>query len=125
MLSASLSVEGQNFLDNLKKVDRLKEIAGDRSYSVAQFALAWVASEPTVSVAVVGTRRPEEMEENAAAGDWEMSSAEREEIRGGGDGVGDTIAETLETLQSVGPVTIDVHGKRGHELPAEVSSVLA
>ena len=120
--------EGQNFLDNLNKVDRLKEIAGDRGYSVAQLALAWVAwvaSEPTVSVALFGIRRSEEMEENAAAGDWEMSSAEREEIRGGGDGVGDTIAETLETLQSVAPVTIDVHGKRGHELPAEVSSVLA
>ena len=38
-------------------------------------------SEPTVSVALVGTRRPEEMEENAAAADWELSSEEREEIR--------------------------------------------
>ena len=55
--------EGQNFLDNLKKVDRLKENTRDRGYSVAQLALAWVASEPTVSVALVGTRRPEEMEE--------------------------------------------------------------
>ena len=34
-------------------------------------------SEPTVSVALFGIRRSEEMEENAAAGDWEMSSAER------------------------------------------------
>ena len=73
--------QGQHFLDNLKKVDRLKEIAADRGFSVAQLALAWVASEPTVSVALVGTRRPEEMEENAAAGDWELTSGEREEIR--------------------------------------------
>ena len=73
--------QGQHFLDNLKKVDRLKEIAADRSFSVAQLALAWVASEPTVSTALVGTRRPEEMEENAAAGDWQMSQEEREEIR--------------------------------------------
>ena len=73
--------EGQHFLDNLQKVDRLKEIAADKGYSVAQLALAWVASEPTVSVALVGTRRPEEMEENAAAGDWELSPAERDELR--------------------------------------------
>ena len=73
--------QGQHFLDNLKKVDRLKEIAADRGFSVAQLALAWVASEPTVSTALVGTRRPDEMEENAAAGDWQMSPEEREEIR--------------------------------------------
>ena len=73
--------EGQHFLENLKKVDRLKEIAADKGYSVAQLALAWVASEPTVSVALVGTRRPEEMEENAAAADWKLSGEEREELR--------------------------------------------
>ncbi len=73
--------QGQHFLDNLKKVDTLKEMAADRSFSVAQLALAWVASEPTVSTALVGTRRPDEMEENAAAGDWQMSPEEREEIR--------------------------------------------
>ena len=73
--------QGQHFLDNLKKVDTLKEMAADRSFSVAQLALAWVASEPTVSTALVGTRRSDEMEENAAAGDWQMSPEEREEIR--------------------------------------------
>ena len=73
--------QGEHFIANLKKVDTLKEIAADRGFSVAQLALAWVASEPTVSVALAGTRRPEEMEENAAAGDWEMSRQEREEIR--------------------------------------------
>ena len=73
--------KGQNFLDNLAKVDRLKEIAADRGLTVAQLALSWVASEPTVSVALVGTRRPEEMEENAKAVEWVMTSSEREEIR--------------------------------------------
>ena len=73
--------KGENFLNNLNKVDTLKEIASDKGFSVAQLALAWVASAPTVSVALVGTRRPEEMEENVAAADWELSAAEREEIR--------------------------------------------
>ncbi len=73
--------EGQHFLDNLARVDRLREIAADRGLSVAQLALSWVASEPTVSVALVGTRRPEEMEENVKAVEWVMTPAEREEIR--------------------------------------------
>ena len=73
--------KGQNFLDNLKKVDTLKEMAADMGFSVAQLALAWVASEPTVSVALVGTRKPEEIQENVAAADWELSSSERAEIK--------------------------------------------
>ncbi len=73
--------KGQNFLDNLKKVDTLKEMAADRGFSVAQLALAWVASEPTVSVALVGTRKPEEIQENVAAADWELSPSERAEIK--------------------------------------------
>ena len=73
--------EGQNFLDNLAKVDRLKEIAADKGLTVAQLALSWVASESTVSVALVGTRRPEEMEENVKAIEWVMTPSEREEIR--------------------------------------------
>jgi len=73
--------KGQNFLDNLAKVDKLKAIAGDRGLTVAQLALSWVASEQTVSVALVGTRRPEEMEENAKAIEWVMTPSEREEIR--------------------------------------------
>ena len=73
--------KGQNFLDNLKKVDTLKEMAADKGFSVAQLALAWVASEPTVSVALVGTRRPEEIQENVAAADWELSAYERDEIK--------------------------------------------
>ena len=73
--------KGQNFLDNLNRVDTLKEMSADRGFSVAQLALAWVASQPTVSVALVGTRKPEEMEENVAAADWELSASERDEIK--------------------------------------------
>ena len=73
--------KGQNFLDNLARVDRLKEIAAEKGLTVAQLALSWVASETTVSVALVGTRRPEEMEENAKALEWVMTPTEREEIR--------------------------------------------
>ena len=73
--------KGDTFLQNLEKVEALKGIAAEKEMSVAQLALAWVISNPTVSVALVGTRRSSEMEENAKAADWVMTEHEREAIR--------------------------------------------
>ena len=73
--------KGDTFLQNLDKVESLKEIASEKGLSVAQLALAWVISNPAVSVALVGTRRPGEMEENAKAAEWVMSEKEREDVR--------------------------------------------
>ena len=73
--------KGETFLDNLRKVDALKEIAASRNMSIAQLALSWVISEPVVSVGLVGARTPAEIEENVKAADWIMIESEREELR--------------------------------------------
>ena len=73
--------KGDTFLQNLKKVEALKSIASEKGMTVAQLALAWVISNPAVSVALVGTRRAAEMEENAIAAEWVMSEQEREDVR--------------------------------------------
>ena len=73
--------EGEHFLNNLRKVAALKELAAGKGKTVAQLALAWVISNPAVSVALAGTREPAEIHENVAAADWPMSEQEREEIR--------------------------------------------
>ena len=73
--------KGDTFLRNLDKVEALKGIASEKGMTVAQLALAWVISNPAVSVALVGTRRAAEMEENAKAADWNMSKEESEAIR--------------------------------------------
>ena len=73
--------KGETFLDNLRKVDALKEIAASRNMSIAQLALSWVISEPGVSVGLVGARTPAEIEENVKAADWVMIESEREELR--------------------------------------------
>ena len=72
--------EGEHFLGNLKKVDALKEIAGQHGRTVAQLALAWVLSNPAVSVALAGTRRTVEIEENVLAADWDLTPDLRDEI---------------------------------------------
>ncbi len=73
--------KGETFLQNLEKVDELKEIAAAEARTVAQLGLAWVLSNPVVSVALVGARRPAEIDENVEASDWAMTEDEREAIR--------------------------------------------
>ena len=73
--------KGDTFLSNLDKVEDLKEVARDKDMTIAQLALAWVVSNPSISVALVGTRRPAEMEENVEAVDWVMSDQERDALR--------------------------------------------
>ncbi len=73
--------KGENFLRNLDKVEDLREIAADNDMTVAQLALAWVIGNPAISVALVGTRTPAEIEENVEAADWVMTEEEREAIR--------------------------------------------
>ena len=73
--------KGETFLQNLEKVDELKEIATADARTVAQLALAWVLSNPVISVALVGARRPAEIDENVEASEWVMTEEEREAIR--------------------------------------------
>lgn len=73
--------KGDHFLESLDKVDDLKEIAADKGMTVAQLAIAWVLSNPVMSVALVGVRRPTEIEENVEAADWVMTEDERRAIR--------------------------------------------
>lgn len=72
--------QGKHFIKNLGKVAGLKDFATDRNKTVAQLALAWVISNPTIKVALAVTRRPSEIEENAVACDWVLTLQERDEI---------------------------------------------
>ena len=62
---------------NLEVVEGLKKIAAESGRTPAQLAIAWVLRRPEVTAAIVGTRKPEQIEETVTAGDWELS---REEI---------------------------------------------
>jgi len=73
--------QGETFIENLHKVDDLKEIAESSDRTVAQLALAWVLANPVVSVGLTGTRRTAEIEENVEAVEWNMTAEEREAIR--------------------------------------------
>ncbi|MDA0748329.1 MAG: aldo/keto reductase, partial [bacterium] len=51
----------------LSQVQRVEELVGDRSPTLAQTALRFVLSHPAVSTAIPGAKRPEQAEANAKA----------------------------------------------------------
>lgn len=72
--------ERENFLKNIGVVERLKSFAGRKGTTLPRLALAWVLSNPQVAVALSGTRRPAEIEENVVALDLTLTPEDRNEI---------------------------------------------
>ncbi|MBN1686763.1 MAG: aldo/keto reductase, partial [Spirochaetales bacterium] len=72
--------EKESFEKELKTGKRLAEIAARHGKSLAQLAIAWVLSNPAVSVALVGMRNNRELKENVAAADWRLNRADKAEI---------------------------------------------
>jgi aryl-alcohol dehydrogenase-like predicted oxidoreductase len=65
---------------NLALVEKLRPIAERNGRTVAQLAIAWVLRRPEVTAAIVGGRRPSQIEETAPAGDWVISAEDIAEI---------------------------------------------
>jgi len=67
---------------NLELVEALRPIAQRQGRTVAQLAVAWVLHRPEVTAAIVGARRPSQIEQTAPAGDWVLSAEDIAEIDG-------------------------------------------
>jgi aryl-alcohol dehydrogenase-like predicted oxidoreductase len=80
--SQSSAFTGDVFAHNLEVVERLKKFGFDRDMTVAQVAIAWVLAHPGIDVAIVGARRPDQIEGTAPAGDIFLDEEELEEIAG-------------------------------------------
>ena len=57
----------ENFEQNVDVVEQLQEVARDLDTPLAPLAIAWTLRDPIVSVALSGTRRSQEIEENVRA----------------------------------------------------------
>ncbi len=55
---------------NLALLEGLKAIAARYGRTVSQLAIAWTLRRPEVTAAIVGARRPEQIEQTAPAADW-------------------------------------------------------
>jgi aryl-alcohol dehydrogenase-like predicted oxidoreductase len=72
--------QGKQFEINLDFVEKLKPIAERNDRPMSQLAIAWVLRRPEVTAAIVGARRPDQIEQTAKAAEWELSPVEIAEI---------------------------------------------
>jgi aryl-alcohol dehydrogenase-like predicted oxidoreductase len=72
--------EGENFQKNVAVVEKLKLIAAAHGKTVAQLALAWVLRRPEVTVALIGARKPSEIEASAQVAGWTLSDIDLAQI---------------------------------------------
>lgn len=66
--------------ETLEAVQRLDSWARDHGHTVAELALAWLASRPAVSTIIAGTTRPEQVAANARAADWKLTPDDLAEV---------------------------------------------
>jgi aryl-alcohol dehydrogenase-like predicted oxidoreductase len=66
----------------LDLVDAMRPIAEHLGVSPAQLALAWNVHQPGVTSAIAGSRNPDHVAANAAAGDITLDGATLEELEG-------------------------------------------
>src|ERR1041385_7548527 len=64
------------------ELDRLEAFAEARGRSILEVAIAGLASQPAVASVIAGATRPEQVTQNAGAGDWELSENELAELLG-------------------------------------------
>jgi aryl-alcohol dehydrogenase-like predicted oxidoreductase len=64
----------------LALIGRLRPIAERNGRTLAQLAIAWVLRRSEVTAAIVGARRPSQIEGTAPAGDWVLSKEDTAEI---------------------------------------------
>jgi aryl-alcohol dehydrogenase-like predicted oxidoreductase len=72
--------EGDTFERNLRIVDELERFARDRGHSVGQLATAWTLANPSVDVAIVGSRHTSHIEESVGALQMHLSAEDMTEI---------------------------------------------
>jgi aryl-alcohol dehydrogenase-like predicted oxidoreductase len=78
-------VRNENFREpklsrNLALVEALRPIAQREGVTLSQLAIGWVLRRPEITAAIVGARRPQQIEETAPAGDYAMPADVAAEI---------------------------------------------
>jgi len=64
---------GEGFVENISKVDHLKEIAREEGKTCGQMAINWVLRQPGLATALVGVKNAKQVEENLQAIGWQPS----------------------------------------------------
>jgi aryl-alcohol dehydrogenase-like predicted oxidoreductase len=64
----------------LALVERLRDIGARHGRSPGEVAIAWTLHHPAITAAIVGARRPDQVDENIAAGTFRVSDEEASDL---------------------------------------------
>ncbi len=65
---------------NWPVVEALEDFATQRGHTLLELAFSWLAAQPVVSSVIAGATRPEQVEANVHAADWELTAEDLTEI---------------------------------------------
>ena len=67
---------------NFEVLGKLEAFAQDNGHSMLELAIGWLASKPFVASVIAGATRPEQVEQNVAAGAWKLTAEQMAEVDG-------------------------------------------
>jgi aryl-alcohol dehydrogenase-like predicted oxidoreductase len=74
--------QGEQWQSAQDLLDQLRSMARDKQCSVSQLVIAWTLLQPGIAVALVGAKRPEQIEETAVALQIPLTAEELREMDG-------------------------------------------
>ncbi|HEY2494507.1 MAG TPA: aldo/keto reductase [Paenibacillus sp.] len=72
--------QGDAFIQNLQKVERLREIANSKDAEIAHIVLAWYLTQDSIDALIPGAKKPDQVLNNLRTLDVQLTSAEIEHI---------------------------------------------
>ncbi|MFT4415923.1 aldo/keto reductase [Fredinandcohnia humi] len=72
--------QGEAFIQNLEKVERLREIADSKNAEVAHVVLAWYLTQDSIDAVIPGAKKPEQVVHNLKTLDVTLTQSEIELI---------------------------------------------
>ena len=66
--------------ENWNKVEKLKAFCAARGHTMLELAFSWLSSRPCLSSIIAGATRPEQVEQNVQAMNWQLTSEELAEV---------------------------------------------
>jgi aryl-alcohol dehydrogenase-like predicted oxidoreductase len=65
---------------NYEVLDKLEAFAAQRGHGVLDVAIGWLACKPYVGSVIAGATKPEQVVDNAKAGEWKLTAEEMAEV---------------------------------------------
>jgi len=65
---------------NFSMLEKLEQFASERGHPLVELAIAWLLFQPKVSSVIAGATKPEQLNANANATQWELTVEEMKEL---------------------------------------------